>query len=51
MRQATFATLAESGRARIEGNPQVLAQLMGTLGEYDAFFEIMPGTKPATSSP
>jgi alkyl sulfatase BDS1-like metallo-beta-lactamase superfamily hydrolase len=47
MQTATFATQAAAGRARFEGNPQVLAQLMGCLGHFATDFEIMPGTRPA----
>ena len=48
MRQATFATLAQSGKAKIEGDAGVLEKLMGTVEAYDPFFEIMPGTKAVT---
>jgi alkyl sulfatase BDS1-like metallo-beta-lactamase superfamily hydrolase len=52
MRQATFATQAPAGKARLEGNPAVLQQLMACLGKFDQYFEIMPGTKSvATASP
>ncbi|MDH4106194.1 MAG: MBL fold metallo-hydrolase [Gammaproteobacteria bacterium] len=52
MRQATFATQAAAGKARLEGNPVVLQQLMACLGDFDQYFEIMPGTKSvATASP
>jgi alkyl sulfatase BDS1-like metallo-beta-lactamase superfamily hydrolase len=47
MRQATFATQAAAGKARLDGNTQVLQQLMACLGDFDQYFEIMPGTKPA----
>jgi alkyl sulfatase BDS1-like metallo-beta-lactamase superfamily hydrolase len=48
MRQATFASLSAAGKARLEGNPRVLQQLMACLGDFDQYFEIMPGTKAAT---
>jgi alkyl sulfatase BDS1-like metallo-beta-lactamase superfamily hydrolase len=51
MRQATFATQAAAGKARLEGNPQVLQRLMAALGEFDQYFEIMPGTKPTGTAP
>jgi alkyl sulfatase BDS1-like metallo-beta-lactamase superfamily hydrolase len=51
MRRATFATQAAAGKARLEGDPQVLQRLMACLGEFDQYFEIMPGTKPATAAP
>jgi alkyl sulfatase BDS1-like metallo-beta-lactamase superfamily hydrolase len=47
MQQTSFAALAAAGKARLEGNPQVLQQLMACLGDFDQYFEIMPGTKPA----
>jgi len=46
MQKATFASQAAAGRARLEGNPQVLEQLMGSLVPFSPDFEIMPGTKP-----
>lgn len=46
MQQATFASQAAAGKARLDGNPQVLQQLMGCLAPFDPAFEIMPGTKP-----
>jgi alkyl sulfatase BDS1-like metallo-beta-lactamase superfamily hydrolase len=49
MRKATFASQAEAGRATLAGNPAVLQQLMACLGNFDQFFEIMPGTKAATA--
>jgi alkyl sulfatase BDS1-like metallo-beta-lactamase superfamily hydrolase len=53
MRRATFATQAAAGKVRFDGDRQVLQQLMACLGDFDQYFEIMPGTKPAkaTSSP
>ncbi len=47
MKQATFASLAGEGRARLDGNPQVLQQLMGCLTEFNPAFAIMPGTAAA----
>jgi len=47
MRQATFASQAAAGRAKIEGDPRVMQQLMSCLVEFDQYFEIMPGTKAA----
>jgi alkyl sulfatase BDS1-like metallo-beta-lactamase superfamily hydrolase len=47
MRQATFASQAAAGRARFEGNAQVLEQLMACLVQFDPAFEIMPGTRTA----
>jgi len=51
MRKATFASQAEAGRATLAGNPAVLQQLMACLGNFDQFFEIMPGTKAAAAQP
>jgi len=51
MRKATFASQVAAGRAKLEGNPQVLEQLAGCLVQFDQFFEIMPGTKAATATP
>ena len=45
MRKATFASQAAAGRASLAGNTDVLKQLMGSLGDFDQYFEIMPGTK------
>ncbi|HEX9207029.1 MAG TPA: alkyl sulfatase dimerization domain-containing protein [Steroidobacteraceae bacterium] len=45
MRQATFASQAAAGKARLDGNAQVLQQLMGCLTSFDPAFEIMPGTR------
>ena len=50
MRQASFAAQVAAGKARFEGNPQVLQQLMACLGDFDQYFEIMPGTKPAAAA-
>jgi alkyl sulfatase BDS1-like metallo-beta-lactamase superfamily hydrolase len=51
MRRATFASQAAAGKARLEGDRQVLQQLMACLGNFDQYFEIMPGTKPAAAAP
>ncbi|NJD32475.1 MAG: MBL fold metallo-hydrolase [Gammaproteobacteria bacterium] len=45
MKKATFASLASAGRARLDGNAQVMQQLMSCLTEFDPAFEIMPGTR------
>ena len=50
MQKTTFRAQAEAGRARLEGNAQVLDQLMGCLVEFDQYFEIMPGTKPVPTA-
>ncbi|MFD2201334.1 alkyl/aryl-sulfatase [Shivajiella indica] len=41
----TFEDLLKEGKAKVEGNPQILAQLVGMLDEFDPRFEILPGTK------
>ncbi|MEY2918931.1 MAG: hypothetical protein RL261_236, partial [Pseudomonadota bacterium] len=51
MRKATFATQAAAGRATLQGNPQVLQQLMACLADFDQYFEIMPGTKTVAAPP
>ena len=51
MRKATFASQAAAGRASLAGNADVLKQLMGSLGEFDQYFEIMPGTKAFVPAP
>ena len=50
MQRATFASLAQAGKAKIEGDARVLQHLMGTITTYDPFFEIMPGTKSAAQA-
>jgi len=50
MQKTTFKAQAEAGRVRFEGNAQVLEQLMGCLVQFDQYFEIMPGTKPAPAA-
>jgi alkyl sulfatase BDS1-like metallo-beta-lactamase superfamily hydrolase len=47
MQQATFASQAAAGRARLDGNARVLDQLMSCLVPFDPGFEIMPGTRVA----
>ena len=51
MRRATFATQVGAGRAHLQGNPQVLQQLMACLSDFDQYFEIMPGTKAVVAAP
>jgi alkyl sulfatase BDS1-like metallo-beta-lactamase superfamily hydrolase len=49
MQQATFASQAAAGKMNLQGNPQVLQQLMACLVPFDPAFEILPGTRqPAT---
>ena len=42
---------AAAGRATLQGNPQVLQQLMACLADFDQYFEIMPGTKAVAAAP
>jgi alkyl sulfatase BDS1-like metallo-beta-lactamase superfamily hydrolase len=51
MRQATFASQAAAGRASLAGNADVLQRLMASLGDFDQYFEIMPGTKVVVPAP
>ena len=44
MQQATLASQIKAGKATVNGNVQVLAQLRSTLVAFDPLFEIMPGT-------
>jgi linear primary-alkylsulfatase len=46
---AKLVDKVKSGKAKLEGNIQVLEQLKSTLVAFDPFFEILPGTKPATA--
>ena len=39
---------ASAGKAKMAGNPQVLAQLASTMVKFDNWYEILPGTKPKT---
>jgi alkyl sulfatase BDS1-like metallo-beta-lactamase superfamily hydrolase len=34
-----------AGKAKMEGNPQVLGQLASTMVEFDNWYEVLPGTK------
>jgi len=45
MGKATFGDKIAAGKARLEGNGKVFAQLKATLVTFDQHFEIMPGTK------
>ena len=46
---AKLVDKVKAGKAKLEGNIQVLEQLKVTLVKFDPFFEILPGTKPATA--
>ncbi len=45
MQQKTFLEQIVAGKAQLDGNGLVLAQLKSTLVEFDPLFEIMPGTR------
>ncbi len=45
--KATFAQQVAAGKAKIDGNPKPLEQLMDMLVRFPPDFEIMPGTKVA----
>jgi hypothetical protein len=34
-----------AGKAKMEGNPQVLGQLASTMVKFDNWYEVLPGTK------
>jgi alkyl sulfatase BDS1-like metallo-beta-lactamase superfamily hydrolase len=46
---AKLVDKVKAGKAKLEGNVQVLEQLKTTLVAFDPFFEILPGTKPAAT--
>jgi alkyl sulfatase BDS1-like metallo-beta-lactamase superfamily hydrolase len=50
MGRATLPALAQAGKAKLAGNPQVWQQLAGTLGTFDPWFEIFPGPKSMTAA-
>ena len=45
MQQTTLANQIQEGKATVNGNMLVLAQLQSTLVAFDPLFEIMPGTR------
>jgi alkyl sulfatase BDS1-like metallo-beta-lactamase superfamily hydrolase len=45
MKQVTLGDQIRAGKAEVDGNVRVLAQLRSTLVEFDPVFEIMPGTR------
>ncbi|TCL72658.1 alkyl sulfatase dimerization domain-containing protein [Rhizobium sp. BK251] len=45
-----LADKVAAGKARMEGNPQVLAQLASTMVTFDNWFEVLPGTKQQTAA-
>jgi alkyl sulfatase BDS1-like metallo-beta-lactamase superfamily hydrolase len=44
MKQVTLGDQIRAGKAQVSGSVRVLAQLAGTLVEFNPVFEIMPGT-------
>lgn len=42
---AKLADKVAAGKAKMEGNPQVLTQLASTMTTFDNWFEVLPGTK------
>ena len=49
MGKATFAEQAAAGKAKLDGDPKPLQQLMGMMVQFPPDFEIMPGTKAAAA--
>ncbi|HMQ33809.1 MAG TPA: alkyl sulfatase C-terminal domain-containing protein, partial [Chloroflexaceae bacterium] len=47
---ATFPEKVAAGKTRLEGNPQVLAQLASTMVKFDNWFEVLPGTREQASA-
>jgi alkyl sulfatase BDS1-like metallo-beta-lactamase superfamily hydrolase len=45
---AKFTDKVSAGKAKMVGNPQVLAQLGSTMVKFDNWFEVLPGTKAKT---
>jgi len=45
---AKLVDKVKAGKAKLDGNTQVLEQLKATLLAFDPFFEVLPGTKPTT---
>lgn len=45
MGQTTFRELVQNSKAKLDGNPEVFAQLRSMLVNFDDRFAIMPGTK------
>jgi alkyl sulfatase BDS1-like metallo-beta-lactamase superfamily hydrolase len=45
---AKLADKITAGKAKMVGNPQVLAQLASTMVKFDNWFEVPPGTKKKT---
>lgn len=48
---AKLSDKVSAGKAKMEGNPQVLAQLGSTMVTFDNWFEVLPGTKKREALP
>jgi alkyl sulfatase BDS1-like metallo-beta-lactamase superfamily hydrolase len=46
---AKLSDKVSAGKAKMDGNTQVLAQLASTMVEFDNWFEVLPGTKKQAS--
>jgi alkyl sulfatase BDS1-like metallo-beta-lactamase superfamily hydrolase len=46
---AKLVDKVKAGKAKLNGNIQVLEQLKATLVAFDPLFEVLPGTKPAAA--
>ena len=51
--KAKLAGMVQAGKAKLDGNPQVLQQLASTMTKFNPWFEILPGTfrAPANTEP
>jgi alkyl sulfatase BDS1-like metallo-beta-lactamase superfamily hydrolase len=45
MGAAKLADKVVAGKAKLEGNPDVLLQLASTITTFDNWFEVLPGTR------
>ncbi|SEI18841.1 Alkyl sulfatase BDS1, metallo-beta-lactamase superfamily [Rhizobium tibeticum] len=48
---AKLSDKVSAGKAKMEGNPQVLAKLGSTMVTFDNWFEVLPGTKQREALP
>jgi alkyl sulfatase BDS1-like metallo-beta-lactamase superfamily hydrolase len=49
--EAQLAEKVAAGKAKMDGNPQVLTQLASTMVKFDNWFEVLPGTKKEAATP
>ncbi|MEQ1955147.1 alkyl/aryl-sulfatase [Mesorhizobium sp. CN2-181] len=47
--KAKLAEKVAAGKAKMDGNLQVMAQLASTMAKFDNWFEVLPGTKKAVA--